>query len=695
MMMAVVLMLTAVAQGAEVGAVAVARGFSFSGVAPRVRLLSSARGTSDGGRWLFSGARKSCATKCSTLGLVCDAAMQGTLTTNELVAAAVEEARGRGRGCEKFARNPNKDGVPRWWRNKKKDIFICQRIAAGVVPSCSAKKGRRQSICYCSGAAPPPPGGVELTNGSFEDGTTGWEGEGCSSSKGVYEPSISQWWREELPADVARCALSTRNAPPDGVEYMYVAGGDSCLQPAGTIEAGRGYTLSVWARGVNDVWGGIGTGRSGVDADSVARVELVALDPVTGSEVRVLASSTRDVGAPTMRGTARADPSCARCGQDDGANVFIDGGYRMHFGNNVLYQTVDADPILDNWRYANDGIVDGMALAPVVTTAGRPKGVIATWYNDEGRVWSKMTFHELLGDPPRYSFGGLVGPGEPRDDAIIVQNSENDEDPWVIDAQTFYDRDEDRLWMVWGGHETYISELDPATGALCCSDRCETMCQSTEFDDTLEAHTLLMSFDEIGSEKSGLGFSGDGCGVAYQEGPALYKYGGSWFVFSSYGSMGEDYTIRVCRSGTTPRGPYFDKAGRECSRYEPGGIFGEARAPGSSMLLGAEGEQSVPGHPHIWEENGQLYMGYDFRKNRATLESGEEGSDFMAIRPISFIRDADGAPGWWPTVWQELTVDLDADEAADVVGSQLGVRLVSAGGAASKVAFDKVSLRTA
>ena len=112
------------------------------------------------------------------------------------------------------------------------------------------------------------------------------------------------------------------------------------------------------------------------------------------------------------------------------------------------------------------------------------------------------------------------------------------------------------------------------------------------------------------------------------------------------------------------------------------------------MLLGPEGEQSVPGHPHIWEEGGQLYMGYDFRKNRATLEDFSEGYDFMAIRRISFIRDAEGAPGWWPTVWTEMTLAVDAADAADAVGSRIGVRLVNAGGADSKVAFDRVSLRT-
>ena len=683
---AVLSALLLVAQPPPAGAVAAVSRRAFASV-PRSRPGSE---RPQAGRWVLTAASRSCADSCARLGLECDAAAQGTLTTNARMGAAVAEATGGGRSCERFTRKANRAGIPRV--RKRKGVTVCQRIKADAVPSCTLKKRGGQSVCRCAGS---PPGAVPLTNASFEEGTGGWAGERCTSSVGAYEPSISLSWRREFPASVARCALSTRNAPPDGAEYITIGGGGSCAQSAETIEAGRGYALSVWARGVNDVWGGIGTGRDGVGAASIARVELVAVDPATGEDVRVLASSTRDVGPPVMKGAARADPSCARCGQDDGANVLIDGNYRVHFGNSVLYQPLDADPIRDRWRYANEGLVDGMALAPVATTADRPKGVIATWYRDDGRVWSKMTYHELLGSPPFYSFGGLVGPGEPREDAIVLQNSEDDEDPWAIDAQTYYDAEEDRLWMVWGGHETYVSELDPATGALCCADRCARLCPSTEFDDTIEAHSLLMSFDEIGSEKSvGLGFSGDGCGTAYQEGPALYKFRGSWFVFSSYGSMNEDYTIRVCRSDTTPRGPYFDKSGRECARYEPGGAFGEARAPGSSMLLGPEGEQSVPGHPHIWEEGGQLYMGYDFRKNRATLEDFSEGYDFMAIRRISFVRDAEGAPGWWPTVWTEMTLAVDAADAADAVGSRIGVRLVNAGGADSKVAFDRVSLRT-
>jgi len=58
------------------------------------------------------------------------------------------------------------------------------------------------------------------------------------------------------------------------------------------------------------------------------------------------------------------------------------------------------------------------------------------------------------------------------------------------------------------------------------------------------------------------------------------------------------------------------------------------------MLLGPEGEQSVPGHPHIWEEAGQTYMGYDFRQGAATTNNaGKEGTDYMAIRKLHWVDD--------------------------------------------------------
>lgn len=166
------------------------------------------------------------------------------------------------------------------------------------------------------------------------------------------------------------------------------------------------------------------------------------------------------------------------------------------------------------------------------------------------------------------------------------------------------------------------------------------------------------------------------------EGAAIFKHAGSFYVFATYGSMGEDYTIRVCRSDTGPRGPFYDKDGRDCSLYPL------ALPPGSSMVLGPEGEQSVPGHPHIWEEDGTFYLGYDFRKGAATDQDDNEGIDYMAIRELHWIDDGD--IGIWPTIWSPLKLDVLSDDHLDHIGSTLQVRLLNRGERKSQVGFDNI-----
>ena len=288
------------------------------------------------------------------------------------------------------------------------------------------------------------------------------------------------------------------------------------------------------------------------------------------------------------------------------------------------------------------------------------------------------------------------GRGCSKTSTTILENMQDSEDPWVVDAQTYYDADEQRLWIVWGGHETYVSELHPATGNLCCTPACGLedglggVCNSSSFHDhDSGVHSRVLSWDQIGYQKASSTtgkFEGDGCSGAYQEGPALYKHGTDWFVFSSYGSMGEDYTIRVCRA-TDPRGPYVDKSGRSCLVYEQG------VPPGSSMLLGPEDEQSVPGHPHLWQEGGRHFMGYDYRRNVGLHANGDEGTDYMAIREIFWITNAAGAPGTWPTIWQPMQVVVDSNDFPDLVGKTLGIKLENIGGMFSTCAFDSVVVK--
>tara|TARA_B100000795_G_scaffold3659_1_gene2492 strand:+ start:847 stop:1080 length:234 start_codon:yes stop_codon:yes gene_type:complete len=47
----------------------------------------------------------------------------------------------------------------------------------------------------------------------------------------------------------------------------------------------------------------------------------------------------------------------------------------------------------------------------------------------------------------------------------VLSNLGN-EKPWCIDSHIYHDASADRLWMTWGGHALWISELDKTTGKI-------------------------------------------------------------------------------------------------------------------------------------------------------------------------------------------------------------------------------------
>lgn len=174
-------------------------------------------------------------------------------------------------------------------------------------------------------------------------------------------------------------------------------------------------------------------------------------------------------------------------------------------------------------------------------------------------------------------------------------------------------------------------------------------------------------------------WEGDEWSYGYMEGGAIFKRGSYYYAFGSYGSLGRNYTIRMGRS-KSPTGPYVDKDGHELTTFYP-----PLNRYGASFLLGNDGDQLVPGHPHVWEENGVHYLGYDYRTDLSVPESN--AMDVMGIRRLHWV---DG----WPTIWHPVTVTLDLSASAAAAGQPLEVRLRNVGDEGSVVAVDLVTLET-
>jgi len=516
-----------------------------------------------------------------------------------------------------------------------------------------------------------------VDNGSFESGGDGWVG--FVSSQGKFMKSIQCAWSndEEKICDnksLNKCTFEQRDAPPDGKTFAIVAEDESIKQSVSGFVKGKTYELRLWARGINNPWGGYQkvSKNNIVEQPAIARVSF--------------GSKTVDVnvGYPIMRGAAAANiKKAGKYGQDDGANVWVENGVRIHAGNGLLFQDASKHPIRDEWKFSNVKLAAyQMALAPV-HVPGRLRAIGGTDYNDnEKNLWSKLIVNPYEGQPNKNSLNGLKGLAK-----YTVLEHRGSEKPWVIDSHYFYDEGEERLWMSWGGHEAWITEVSPDSGYVCCTPKCSGkiqgkngVCSTTKFTDhDSSVHTKILDFRPLFQKNKE--FEGDGCGVAYMEGPAIHRGpDGSWFAFASWGSMSTDYTIRVCRSNS-PRGPYKDKEGNDCAKFE-NGMYG------SSMLLGPEGPQSVPGHPHFWKEGDVLYMGYDFRKGAPQKSNGQEGYDFMAIREIHWLENQNGAKGFWPTIWTPITIKgITAQSNDDIL-----LDLSNVGGKDSKVAFDLVEV---
>ena len=221
---------------------------------------------------------------------------------------------------------------------------------------------------------------LELANPGFEAGVAGWSG-------------------------LASTQTNALHAPPGGVAYATAQGTDASIeQRVGgglVVERGRNYSLTVWARAI-DTSANIPTG-SGVARHSVATVDLIAGSSAgggsSGSSAVVAATVSAVVSPPRLAGAAASTPN------DDGANVWVDGGYRMSAADYFLYQRLPADPLSDPWTRGNRNDL-GLALTHLCTTPQGLRAIYATHYltdSDSSPPVSRIERVDLSGSPPAYT----------------------------------------------------------------------------------------------------------------------------------------------------------------------------------------------------------------------------------------------------------------------------------------------------
>ena len=472
-----------------------------------------------------------------------------------------------------------------------------------------------------------------------------------------FESSIVDWQHAIIRSSPYYAAV-------DGDHYAISESGatETTKTTAFIITEGKTYTLKLWSRSIytDNHTQQLSVGNL-VDVNVAKAVASVRLYTEEGT---IIETATQ-VSPRGLTGDAATQSN------DDGANVWVDQDYRMQVTNAIFYQASSADPILDNWTYQGLISPDYDGLGPAPYMGSNTLNILYACDYTEGTspIASSLDFITTSGSAPNFVFNWSS--------REVFLSHEGDETPWVIDPQPFYDLSTGRLWIVWGGHTIWISELDPNTGKLIGNPT------DIEFDTHVAGtHTQIMSFassDQGGDANTPNNWAdeGDGWSYGYMEGACVYQHEEYYYALGSYGNLGNNYTIRMGRSDN-PKGPYLDKNGKQLTIY-----YKDLGSYGGSFLLGNDANHLVPGHPHIWEEDGQAYLGYDYRTD---ISDPTVEFDLMGIRKLYWVND-------WPTIWTPITLSFKADDFPELIGQSLKIGFSNSGDNGSVVAFDHFSIQ--
>jgi hypothetical protein len=149
----------------------------------------------------------------------------------------------------------------------------------------------------------------------------------------------------------------------------------------------------------------------------------------------------------------------------------------MHIGNSFNYQNVNDDPIADIWTKGIDNDHSGMAAGPVSRLNGSLQiRAIGGGYTKTDvsaadalagiQVMSRIELSPLLGTPPNYTPPQPVGTDQNGPIYNTILQHYGNESPWVFDPHYCYDDDTGKLWMTWGGHSGWVTEVDATTGKV-------------------------------------------------------------------------------------------------------------------------------------------------------------------------------------------------------------------------------------